>query len=92
MIALDEEACPEGKLSSIDRHLACKVTRAIEEAGMSPEEAAERLGLTLEDYLAVEQAKVRIGAFLVARIASLSGKSIEWFFKGLPGQHFFDRE
>lgn len=80
------------KPKEIDRFLACRVTRAIEEAGLSPEEAAKRLGICLEDYLAVEQATVRIGAFMINRIATVTNKPVKWFFEGLPGQATFDRE
>ncbi len=66
--------------------------RAIDDAGLTPEHAADQLGLQLSDYLAVEQARVRINAFLIARVASLTGKRVRWFFEGLPGQDFFDRE
>lgn len=77
---------------AIDRHLACRIARAIDEAGLTPEIAAEKLGLRIEDYLAVEQARVRIGAFMIARVASVTRKPVGWFFEGLPGQQIFDRE
>lgn len=50
--------------------------RAIDDAGLTPEQAADRLGLELGDYLAVEQAKVRIDAFTIARVASLTSKRV----------------
>jgi len=73
----------------IDRHLAARIVRGFDEAGFTADCAAERLDIRREDYLAIEQGKRRIDAFLIAKVSSLIGKPVRWFYEGLPGQHIF---
>ena len=77
-------------VGKIDKHLGLRIAQAWSEAGISLEQAATALDLSTTDFAELEAGDERISAFRLARISVFFGRSIGWFYAGLPGQSAFD--
>ena len=76
-------------LEKIDKHLGMRIAQARSEAGLSLEAAAAAIDLTDPAYAALEQGDQRVSAFVLANLSRLFGRTIGWFYEGLPGQSAF---
>lgn len=75
----------------IDQHLGKRIAQAREIKRLSVEQIATSLNLSIRDYSAMERGDRRVGAFELAQLSGILGKTISWFYQGLPGQKAFER-
>lgn len=78
------------EVGKIDQHLGMRIAQARSEAGVNLDEAAAALEMSKADFAALEAGDQRVSAFRLARISKYFGRSIGWFYAGLPGQSAFD--
>jgi transcriptional regulator with XRE-family HTH domain len=74
----------------IDKHLGLRIAQARSDAGVSLDEAAAAVDMSTADFAALEAGEARISAFRLASISKYFGRTIGWFYAGLPGQSAFD--
>ena len=71
-------------VNKIDLLLSQKVSIAREKAGLSVQDAATRLGTSVEEWVMIEAGKVFIDAKMLSQIAMELDKPIAWFFDQEP--------
>ena len=75
----------------IDQHLSQRIVEARQSSGLSAAAAAEAIEKSGSEYAAIERGEVRIRAIILARLGRLFGRSVSWFYQGLPGQEVFEK-
>lgn len=70
----------------IDKHLGRRIVEARLALQLDRAEVASAIGVTLEEYKAIETGAMRIQALYMARLSKELGQPLKWFFDGLPGQ------
>ncbi|MEM9570352.1 MAG: helix-turn-helix transcriptional regulator [Pseudomonadota bacterium] len=78
-------------MRTIDKHLGMRIAQARSDSGVSLDEVAAALEVSVAEYAALERGEQRVSAFVLANISRLFGRSISWFYEGLPGQSVFKR-
>lgn len=78
-------------MRTIDKHLGMRIAQARSDSGVSPDAVAAALEVSVADYDALERGEQRVSAFVLANVSRLFGRSISWFYEGLPGQAVFNR-
>lgn len=79
-------------MRTIDKHLGMRIAQARSDSGISPDAVAAALELSVADYGALERGEQRVSAFVLANLSRLFGRSISWYYEGLPGQSVFNRD
>lgn len=74
------------RIDQVDAHLGGRIAAARREAGLDLSDLAKAIDISQAELIRMEQGQVRIRAIHIARLSRQLGKSIGWFYSGLPGQ------
>ena len=77
--------------SLIDHHLSARIVEARTQLGLSVEDVATRVDLTVQALTDIESGTVRISALAIAQLSRALSLPPRWFYHGLPGQDAIDR-
>lgn len=73
----------DGGVNAVDQHIGYRLMLARDQIGARSEEVAGQLGVTNDEYVAIEAGQLRLSAADMQVVSLFLRIEVSWFFEGL---------